>query len=309
LRWLLLIASAAVIALSFLIAAIIVRQGLNPLHSIAAGIAAISEDDLATRIGTTSAPAEIMPIKNRLNDLLSRIEDAFRRERRFTADVAHELRTPLAGIRSIIEVTLTRARDTDEYQRVLSECVVIVENMQTMVNNLLMIARLDACQVTFRHEHIYLVRLVNSCWRPFSEKAKEREIAFENQAPNDVTVDSDRENLSMVLSNLLNNAVEYANDAGQIWVTANYTDDSVEITVANTGCQLTNDEAAQVFDCFWRGDSSRKDTGVHCGLGLALVQRIIRALGGFTTAEVTPDGIFTIRLVLSQQANSGRKGC
>jgi two-component system heavy metal sensor histidine kinase CusS len=309
LRWLLLIASAAVIALSFLIAAIIVRQGLNPLHSIAAGIAAISEDDLATRIGTTSAPAEILPIKNRLNDLLSRLEDAFKRERRFTADVAHELRTPLAGIRSIIEVTLTRARDTDEYQSVLSECVVIVENMQTMVNNLLMIARLDARQVTFRHEHIYLVRLVNSCWRPFSEKAKEREIAFENQAPNDVTVDSDRENLSMVLSNLLNNAVEYANDAGQIWVTANYTDDSVEITVANTGCQLTNEQAAQVFDCFWRGDSSRKDAGVHCGLGLALVQRIIRALGGFTTAEVTPDGIFTIRLVLSQQANSGRKGC
>jgi len=111
------------------------------------------------------------------------------------------------------------------------------------------------------------------------------------------------------LSNLLNNAVEYANDAGQIWVTAHHTNDSVEITVANTGCRLTNEQVEQVFDCFWRGDSSRKDAGVHCGLGLALVQRIIRSLGGFTTAEVTPDGIFTIRLVLSQQANSGRKGC
>ncbi len=299
LQWLLLVASGVTIALSVFIATFVVRHGLNPLHSIASEIAAIREDELATRIGTTSIPAEILPIKNRLNDLLSRLEDAFKRERRFTADVAHELRTPLAGIRSTIEVTMARARETTEYQTVLSESLAIVENMQTMVNNLLMIARLDACQVTFRQEHICLAELVNSCWRPFSEKATERETTFENRVPNDVTVNSDRENLSMILSNLLNNAVEYTNEAGQIWVTSHHTGDSVEITVANTGCQLTNGEAAQVFDCFWRGDSSRTDTGAHYGLGLALVQRLIRALGGSVTVELQPDGIFTVRLTLS----------
>ena len=304
LQWLLLVASAVTIALSVFIAAFVVRQGLNPLHSIASEIAAIREDNLATRIGTTSVPAEILPIKNRLNDLLSRLEDAFKRERRFTADVAHELRTPLAGIRSTIEVTLARARDTTEYREVLSECLAIVENMQTMVNNLLMIARLDACQVTFRQEHIRLAELVNSCWRPLSEKVIEREIAFGNRVPNDITVNSDRENLSMILSNLLKNAVEYTNDAGQIWVTAHHANDSVEITAANTGCKLTNEQAAQVFDCFWRGDSSRKDAGVHCGLGLALVKRIVRALGGSASVEVQPGGIFTVRLALPTDAES-----
>ena len=304
LQWLLLVASGVTIALSVLIAAFVVRQGLNPLNSIASEIAAIREDDLATRIGTTSVPAEILPIKNRLNDLLSRLEDAFKRERRFTADVAHELRTPLAGIRSTIEVNMARPRETTEYQTVLSECLAIVENMQTMVNNLLMIAHLDACQVTFRAEQLYLAELVNSCWRPFSEKAIEREIAFGNRVSSDVTVNSDRENLFIVLSNLLNNAVEYTSNTGQIWVTAHHIDNSVEITVTNTGCQLTSEEAAQVFDCFWRGDSSRKDAGVHCGLGLALVQRIIRALGGSISAEVRPGGIFTIQLVLSAQPKS-----
>ena len=299
LQWLLLVASGVTILLSVLIAAFVVGKGLNPLNSIASEIAAIREDDLATRIGTTSVPAELLPIKNRLNDLLSRLEDAFIRERRFTADVAHELRTPLAGIRSTIEVTLARTRDTTEYKTALSECLVIVENMKTMVNNLLMIARLDACQVTFHHEQVHLSELVNSCWRLFSEKASQRDIAFGNHVPNNVTVNSDRENLSMVLSNLLSNAVEYANDAGQIWVTAQNVDNSVEITVNNTGCQLTNEEVALIFDCFWRGDASRTGTGAHCGLGLALVQRTLRALGGYTSVDVQKNGVFTIRLVLS----------
>ena len=298
LRWVLFFAAAAVILLSLLVTVLTVRQGLRPLTAIAGEIAAIRESDLSTRIGTEGVPGELLPIKERLNDLLSRLEEAFKRERRITSDVAHELRTPLAGIRSTIEVTLTRARDTTEYQTVLSECLAIVENMQTMVNNLLMIARLDACQVTFCQEQIRLAELVNSCWQSFSAKAIEREIAFANRVRDDVTINSDRENLSMVLSNLLNNAVEYTNEAGQIWVTAQYTNDSMEIAVANTGCQLSNEQVSKVFDCFWRGDLSRKDAGVHCGLGLALVQRIVRALGGSTSADVQADGIFTVRLIL-----------
>ena len=298
LRWVLFLASAAVALLSVLVAALTVRQGLRPLTAIAGEIAAVSENHLSTRIGTQDVPAELLPIKDRLNDLLSRLEDAFKRERRFTADVSHELRTPLAGIRSTIEVTLAHARSTGEYQTVLSDCLAIVESMQTMVNNLLMIARLDAGQVPLRREQIRLAELVSSCWRLFSKKAIERDITFGNRVPDDVTVDSDRENLCMILSNLLINAVEYTNNAGQIWVTARRGGDCVEITVSNTGCSLTSEQVSQVFDSFWRGDSSRKDTGVHCGLGLALVQRLIRALGGSVVAELQAGGIFVVRITL-----------
>ena len=76
----------------------------------------------------------------------------------------------------------------------------------------------------------------------------------------------------MVLSNLLANASEYTNDGGRIRVEAHFIGEQVELTIANTGCSLTPEQIAQVFDCFWRGDSSRQDAGVHCGLGLALVQ-------------------------------------
>jgi two-component system sensor histidine kinase QseC len=298
LRWLLFLASAVAIALSVLIAAFVVRRGLRPLHSIASEIAAIREDDLAIRIGTASVPAEILPIKNRLNDLLSRLEGAFKRERRFTADVAHELRNPLAGIRSTIEVNLTCTRDITEYQSAFSECLEIVENMQTMVNNLLLLARLDAQQISFQGEQVRLAELVDSCWRPLSGKATDHKITFDNRIHPEITCETDRQNLSIILSNVLENAVEYANEGGQIRATSRQGEGSVEITVSNPGCQLNNEQASKVFDCFWRGDSSRKDAGVHCGLGLALVERIIKALGGSATVEVENGGIFKIHLIL-----------
>ena len=298
LRWLLLIASAAVIALSFLTSAIVVRQGLSPLNSIAAKIATIREDSLTTRITAEHVPTEVVQIKNRLNELLSRLEASFNRERQFNADVTHELRTPLAGLRSTIEVTLTRTRDNDEYKRVLFDCQAIVENMQTMVSNLLMLARLDAQQISFHTEQIQLAELVNTCWQPFSDKAFQRQITFDNSIEPELTCESDRQNLSIVLSNVLDNTVEYADEGGQIRTTACRKDDSVEIAISNTGCQLTTEQVSQVFDCFWRGDLSRSDTGTHCGLGLALVQRLIRALGGHATAELQPDGIFVVRLIL-----------
>jgi heavy metal sensor kinase len=298
LRWLLLNASAAVIALSFILAAVIVRKGLRPLNFIAAEIATIKEDSLTTRITTEDVPSEVVQIKNRLNELLSRLQASFNRERQFNADVAHELRTPLSGLRSTIEVTLTRTRDNDEYKRVLFDCQAIVESMQTMVGNLLMLARLDAKQISFQTEQIRLTELVNSCWKPFSDKALERQITFDNSVKAETTCESDSQNLSIVLSNVLANAVEYADEGGQIRITACSKDGSLEIAVSNTGCKLTTDQVSHVFDCFWRDDLSRTDTGTHCGLGLALVQRLVRALGGNASAELQSGGIFLVRIIL-----------
>ena len=296
LRWLLLSASLGTATLSLLVAAFVVRQGLSPLNSLAAEIASISENNLTARIGTEQMPAEVLPIRKKLNDLLARLEASFNRERRFTADVAHELRTPLAGIRSILEVTLARLRNENEYQASLSDCLEISKNMQATVNNLLTLARIDAHQMTFRRDRILLAELVDSSWRTFSDRAHQRIIVFENRIPVEMTCESDTDSLSMVLSNLMDNAVEYTNEAGQIWTTARRTDVSVEFTIANTGCQLNNEQASQVFDCFWRGDPSRTDADAHCGLGLALVQKLVEALGGCANVEVLNGGIFTLRL-------------
>jgi two-component system heavy metal sensor histidine kinase CusS len=298
LRWLLATASAAVTALSLLIAAVVVRHGLAPLNAIAAQIGAIRAEDLTARVDAEPTPTEIAPIKDRLNELLGRLQASFQRERRFTADVAHELRTPLAGLRSTLEVTLLRTREGREYQAVLSDCLGIVQNMQTMVNNLLMLARLDTCQMVFRQERILLADLVDACWQPFAGRVQQRQITFESGVPPDLTCICDPDNLSMVVSNLLANAAEYTNEGGRIWVAGRSADGHVELTISNTGCSLRQEQVTQVFDRFWRGDSSRQDAGTHCGLGLALVQRLMTALGGSATAELQPGGIFAVRLDL-----------
>jgi two-component system heavy metal sensor histidine kinase CusS len=296
LRGLLWTASGAVTLLSFLIAAVVVRHGLAPLNALAAQIAAIQPNDLAVRVGAARTPREIVPIRERLNDLLSRLQASFQRERRLTADIAHELRTPLAGIRTAVEVTLARGRAGDEYRAVLSDCLEIVQKMQAMINNLLLLARLDTQQMALRHEHIPLADLVNSSWRPFSERAAARRITFACGIPDDLTLVSDPDNLSIILSNLLDNATEYTNDGGRIWVTAHRADGGMELTISNTGCSLTGAQVSQVFDSFWRGDSARKDIGLHCGLGLALVQRLVKGLGGSVRAQLCADGVFALRM-------------
>ena len=298
LRWLLLTASAAVTALSLLMAAAVVRHGLAPLNAIAAQIGAIRADDLTARIDAARTPQEITPIKERLNDLLSRLQASFQRERRFTADVAHELRTPLAGIRSTIEVTLMRTRESQEYRTVLSDCLGIVQNMQAMVSNLLLLARLDTRQMVFRRDQVLLADLVDACWRRFAEQTQQRQITFDSTIPDDLTCLCDPDNLAMVVSNLLANASEYTNDGGRIWVAAHPVGRHIELTISNTGCSLHQEQIPQVFDCFWRGDASRKDAGVHCGLGLALVQRLITALGGSVAAELQLGGVFVVRINL-----------
>jgi two-component system heavy metal sensor histidine kinase CusS len=298
LRRLLFTASGAVMILSLVVAALVVRRGLAPLHVLAAQIAAIHAHDLTVRVGAEGTPTEVIPIKERLNDLLARLEASFQRERRFASDTAHELRNPLAGIRATVEVALARPREGAEYRAVLGECLEIVRKMQAMVNNLLLLARLDARQMTFRQERIPLAEMVNSAWRPFPESAVARRIAFECSIPDDLTCVCDPDCLSMILSNLLDNAVTYTNDGGRIWAAARRTDHGTEVTLSNTGCSLTDEQISQVFDCFWRGDASRKDIGVHCGLGLALVHRLAGALGGSVAAERQAGGVFAVRLIL-----------
>lgn len=297
-RELLIIASVGTIVLSFVVASLVVRKGLGPLKFLAADIAAISEDDLTARIGPEPMSTEMVPVKDRLNDLLSRLEESFTRERRFTANVAHELRTPLAGMRSTLEVTLMRIRDIDEYQLSFSDCLAIAKNMQAMMANLLALAHVDAHEMAFKCDQIYLAEMIDSCWQSYLDIALDRSIAFDNRLDGQMACESDPKSLSMVLSNLLENAVEYTDEAGRIWAAGRRLDGSVEITVANTGCTLTDEQITHVFDCFWRGDSSRTDTGVHCGLGLALVERVIKALGGTVAAQLQDGGIFVITLAL-----------
>ncbi len=298
LRSLMLIVGLVAIVISAIMLGFLVRRGLQPAKLLAARIASVRETDLDESITCRNIPTELQPIVDRLNGLLARLHDAFQRERRFSADVAHELRTPLAGLRSQLEVTLSREREPHEYRDTLSECLRIHRQMHQMVEALLNLARADAGQLEIVPEQFDLADLVRDCWQSFANRAAEKQLRVDWQIREVCTLNSDRVKLNLVLQNLLDNAVTYGDRGGWIRIELSCLDEHAELTVSNTGGRLRPADIEHVFDRFWRGDASRQAAGRHCGLGLALCKTLTELLGGSIRAELHADNTFAVVLRL-----------
>jgi two-component system heavy metal sensor histidine kinase CusS len=231
-----------------------------------------------------------------LNDLLGRLDDTLSRERAFSANVAHELRTPLAGLRSTIEVALAKPRESAEYQQVLDTCLEICQQTAAITDNLLALARLDAGHCEVHREPVQLLHLLHETWAPLAGRAELQSLTVDWQLQQ-VTLITDPSLLRLVLGNLFDNAVCYADSGGRIAIGVVAQAASVDIRVENTAGQLSPELAERVFDRFWRGDSSRTETGRHAGLGLSLCHDIARLLDGLISVSVQ-DTCFRVRLRL-----------
>ncbi len=276
----------------------VVWRGLAPLNRLAGKIAALRTENLSDRIDLPDAPAELAPVVEVSNQLLQRLETAVDRERSFTADVAHELRTPLAGVRSVLEVALSRDRPAQDYQAAMRECLRIAASMQTMTGNLLSLARLDRGQLTVRHEPVPLPALLQECWEPLEGGAKARSLRVSWNGDPAVVMETDRELLRQILTNLLDNAVVYADSGGEIRVDTGLEAGAAFVRIANTGSQVPQDQVERVFERFWRGDASRHGVGRHAGLGLPLARRLATLLGGSLIATSEFGQWFTVTLTL-----------
>jgi signal transduction histidine kinase len=272
----------------------VVRRATRPLERLAGDIAALAEDDLTRRIDLDANPLEIQPVVDRLNDLLRRLETAFRRERAFSANVAHELRNPLAGLRLKLDVAMSKTRHPGEYHRAMDECRQITGQMQTMVENLLSLARLEAGQVQVRCESLLLDQLIRELWQPFDAHARHRLLNVQWSLQDKIPLVSDVSLLRVLVRNVLENAVAYADQGGTVRIGARSTDHLVEFSASNSGSRLTQVQAENAFEQFWRGDEARSEAGIHCGLGLPLVRKIATVLGGTAVARSTADGCFDI---------------
>ena len=276
----------------------LIRVGLAPVDRVAARISRIDERRLSTRIDSTQTPRELTPIVVRLNELLQRLDDTFRREKTLTGNVAHELRTPLAGIRSTLEVALLCERDWVSSRQAMSECLSICTQTQRMIENLLTMARLEVGAEAIDREHVDVGSLLRRAWTPFEDLARKRNLNIRWVGNQDLHLDTDPNKLMIVFGNILENAARYTNEGGVIAIEHLQSNGRVRIRVSNTGCELSHDELAQVFEPFWRGDLARVATGTHSGLGLALSRMIVVRLGGRMEAEFAPDGTFVVTVAV-----------
>ncbi|MFL5308426.1 MAG: ATP-binding protein [Polyangia bacterium] len=284
-RWLWLLAAAAFVTAASA-TLVLVRRGLQPARAVAAEIAGLDATGIDRPIATAGLPTEIAPIVSKLNELLARLSASFARERRFTADVSHELRTPLAALRTTLEVAAAQDRSAAAYRAAIADATGLAIQMQALVANLLLLARLDARQIAVAAQPVDLRRLVEECWRRFEPEAAERRLRFALQLPTDCVVESDPEKLRIVVMNLLANAAAYTAPGGTVSVRAG---GDTLLEVADSGPPIPDDLLPRIFDRFSRGDAARSG-GVHCGIGLALVRGVCGVLGLDASAHNTPDG-------------------
>ena len=286
LLWLLLIVMLAAAGSTVAMMSRVIARGLQPLKSLAHSIGRVGAADLSERIQLEQCPEEVTPVVQRLNELLTRVDRAITHERELTADIAHELRTPLAGLTTTLEVSVTKRREPEAYQHAIGRCLEVTRGMHALIENLLLLARADSHQMTVQREPTDVRRLLDDCWSPFVARAGQRGLSLEWKTAIDQLVNLDLDKLRLVLTNLFENAVTYANDGGTIRVTTAIEGSNLSITLRNTARDLDPNDEPHVFERFWRSDKSRTGTGLHSGLGLALCQRMIELLNGTLSAKI-----------------------
>jgi two-component system sensor histidine kinase QseC len=272
----------------------LLRQELAPLDQLANQAAQINANSLATRFPVEGIPSELTPISARLNDLLARLEQSFERERRFSADLAHELRTPLAELRTMAEFALEwpEAREIATHQEILAT----VGQMEGMVRRLLTLLRSENGQLPAVRERIGMRPLIEQAWKPFAQRAKLKRLQFFHHATAGDEVETDPVLLRSILTSLLDNAVEYTPAGGKLVIDSKVQNGRVHLEIANNVENLTAEDVSRLFDRFWRKDPARS-SGEHSGLGLSLARGFAQALGYELTARL--DGTSMLSLQLS----------
>lgn len=246
-------------------------------------------------------PAEAAPAVTALNDLLARLKKAFDRERGFSANLAHEIRTPLAELRTLAEVAFRwPEEDPEERARVFEEVYAIGLQMERIVDNLLAISRYETGHHALLTSPVGLAEALRSAWRGVASEAEKRGVELAVDVPADLVVSTDREKLALVLTNLLSNAVAHG-ERGTVDCHGERQGDEFVLTLANPTQGLVAEDLDRMFERKWRKD--RGDRGRHSGLGLALVATLCRRLGLQVTARLpAPDRIeITLRGAISGQ--------
>jgi heavy metal sensor kinase len=257
-------------------------RALTPIDKITRTARQISAQDLSARLNLAPTDDEVGRLATTLDSMLARLEDAFQRERRFTADASHELRTPLAAIQTILSSTLARQRAPAEYEQVLADLGGETERLRTLVEGLLHLAHSDAARPVAK-DAVNLSNLLVDVADSLRPLAEDKGLELTANISDNLSVTGDSDDLIRLFVNLLDNAIKYT-EQGQIKVAAGpQPNGCVQVTIADTGVGIAAAHLPYIFDRFYRVDQARATSGA--GLGLAIALSIAQAHGGTIGVE------------------------
>jgi two-component system, OmpR family, heavy metal sensor histidine kinase CusS len=293
---------AAVLALgvaaSAIIAFTVTKRGLRPLGEMTRALKRVGPQQLHQRVSPVGWPRELQPLAVAFDDMLRRLEDSFVRLSQFSADIAHELRTPIGNIRGEAEVALTRSRSTEEYSEVIESTIAECQHLGHIVDNLLFLARTEAAEGQLQRTSFdgrAAIERIAAFHEPIAEEQK-----LTISCHGDAEFHADEMLFSRAVNNLVENAMHHTPAGGSIEISVAVRGACLEVSVKDTGAGIAAEHLPRVFDRFYQADSSRSSDGV--GLGLALVKSIMDLHGGSAEIESTPGPGTTVTLSFPQTA-------
>jgi len=263
----------------------IASRGVRPLTHITTAAKRIRSNTLDSRITLDGLPNELVTLGETFNAMLGRLEESFGRLSRFSADIAHELRTPVNNLRGEAEVALRQLRTADEYRGVLESLLEEAVRLSRMIDSLLFVARAEHPETEISREPLRIADELAVVKEFYDAPASEAGVSIVIDADRSLYAELDRTLWQRALSNLVANALDYTPRGGAITLRAQQCGSDVLIHVSDTGVGIPSDSLPRVFDRFYRADSARRGPAGRLGLGLALVKSIVTLHGGSVDVE------------------------
>jgi len=261
----------------------IARQGIRPVEEMATTARHISSTNLRERIHPEGYPFELASLASTFNQMLDRLEESFERISRFSADIAHDLRTPVNNIRGEAEVALARARTVDEYRDVLESSLEEAVRLSELIGDLLFLARTESPLTELNRESVNIFELLTTVRDYYEASATDAAVSLVvNDDSGPLNAQLDRSLMLRAVSNLVSNAIAHTPAGGTVTLAATSEGAAIRIEVSDTGIGIPADALPRVFDRFFRVDPSRSKISGSTGLGLAIVQGILTLHGGGT---------------------------
>ena len=290
--------TGAVLFAYLLIAAlgyVVIRRGLRPLRHMALEATKIHPASLSTRLSSDNAPQELQQLIYSFNDMLERLAEGYQRLTQFSADLAHEIRTPVGALMGHCQVALYQPRSTEEYETLLANNMEELERISRMVENILFLARATDARSVLTITSIDVSAEMTRIQEYFEGLAEEREMTLHSAGEGILYADAIL--FQRALSNLVANAVRYAHEGTPIVVRAEAHASGMDIHVISQGDPIPPEKLGKLFDRFYRADASRSEGGSSSGLGLSIVQaimalhqgsvRVVSSAGGETRFTLT----------------------
>ncbi len=270
---------------------------IDPLAKMTSTAAKLHPEKLAERLPIRDTGDELDQLAITVNQLLDRIFAYLQSHRESLANAAHELRSPLAAIRSSVEVALNRGRTTDEYEELLESIIEQGTALEIVVNQLLLLAEMEGDRLEIPRDPVPFDQLVSRSVSMFQGVAEQKGIGLELRDIRAVRVHGNRYHLREVINNLLDNAIKFTPKGGEVRVDLRVEDSSALLSVTDSGVGIASGDLPKVFDRFFRGDPARSRDVPGTGLGLSICKAVVEAHGGTISVRSEGSGAtFLVRL-------------